>query len=267
MEKTGITVHSIVRNEDHFVWFAIMSVLPYVDRIMVYDTGSTDKTVDVIKAISSPKIVLTEKGKAPAEKLVRLRQEMVAATTTPFFLILDGDEVWPEKEISIMLAAAKTMPKDKLALVCRTRNCVGDVWHYLPQNAGNYSLAGQRGHLSMRLFRTSSQLSVSGEYPLEAFLYQGVALNDQPDRLLFVDAHYWHLTHLSRSSQSDSVLGFRQKTIEKGILAKQADMPEIFWHKRPNDVPDPLVKRGLGFEIGAQFVSPVKELKRRLFRG
>ena len=55
-----IIVHCLVANEERFVWYALQSVLPYVDQVMVWDTGSTDKTVEIIKAIKSPKIIFKE---------------------------------------------------------------------------------------------------------------------------------------------------------------------------------------------------------------
>lgn len=266
MEKTGITVHCIVRNEDHFVWFALQSVLPYVDRILIYDTGSTDKTVDAIMAISDSKIVFSQKGEAPPEKLVLLRQEMVATTTTPFFLILDGDEIWPKASIQKIVETINDLPEEKIAVVCRTRNCVGDVWHFLPEDSGKYNLAGQKGNLSMRLFRNVPGLLVSGEYPLENYSYGGKPLNDQNNRLEFLDRWYLHATHLSRSSSAESVLGFRQKKLETGISLSKSDLPEVLWEKRPSFVPDPLIRRSLGYEIAAGLVTPLKSLKRLLFK-
>lgn len=263
MEKTGITVHCIVRNEDHFVWFAIQSVLPYVDRVLVYDTGSTDKTVDAIMSIGSSKIIFSQKGVADKDRLVLLRQEMVAATTTPFFLILDGDEIWPEESIKKMVETAQMLPENKIAIVCRTRNCVGDAWHYLPEEAGQYHLAGQKGHLSMRLFRNVPGLLLSGQYPLESYIYGGRSLNDQNDKLEFVDVWYLHTTHLPRSSSNIPVLGFRRKKFETGITLEKAELPSVLFASRPSSVPDPLVHRSGGYELIAKAITPIKQLVRK----
>ena len=46
-----IWVNTIVHNEENFIWFAVMSVIDYVDKVLIYDTGSTDKTVEIIKEI------------------------------------------------------------------------------------------------------------------------------------------------------------------------------------------------------------------------
>ena len=47
----------IVKNEDQWVFYAINSVLPYVDELIITDTGSTDHTLELIRSIHSPKII------------------------------------------------------------------------------------------------------------------------------------------------------------------------------------------------------------------
>jgi glycosyltransferase involved in cell wall biosynthesis len=57
---SGITVHMVVKNEDQWIWYSIQSVLQYVDKILITDTGSTDHTVEIIKSIKSPKLIKSE---------------------------------------------------------------------------------------------------------------------------------------------------------------------------------------------------------------
>ena len=40
--KTNLTIQSVVKNEP-FIWYAIKAVYDYCDKILLYDTGSTDK--------------------------------------------------------------------------------------------------------------------------------------------------------------------------------------------------------------------------------
>ena len=182
MSKISITGHMIVKNEDQFAGFALRSVLPYLDKIFVYDTGSTDKTVEIIKKISSPKIVFEEKGIVNPAKLVELRREQIERTETNFFMLIDGDEIWPEKNIEKLIQALVMMPKEKIAVYCRTRNAVGDIYHYLP-NAGEYKFEGRHGHFNMRVFRHISGLTVEGIYPLETYSYQRKSLNNWDEKL------------------------------------------------------------------------------------
>ena len=43
MSDILLTVHMVVKNEDRFIWYALNSVLPYVDKVIIFYTGSTQK--------------------------------------------------------------------------------------------------------------------------------------------------------------------------------------------------------------------------------
>ena len=47
----SVWVHTLVKNEERYIWYSVMSVIDYIDKILIWDTGSTDKTVDIIKEI------------------------------------------------------------------------------------------------------------------------------------------------------------------------------------------------------------------------
>lgn len=257
MNRQAITVHMVVKNEDQFIWFALMSVLSFVDKILIYDTGSTDKTVEIIKSIKSPKIIFEEKGKVSLTELVKLRNEQIQKTKTEFFMILDGDEIWPKANIKKSLFDLKNLPAGKIAIYCRTRNVVGDIYHYLSENTGNYKFQGRKGHYNMRFFRNISGISVSGIYPFEEYIYRGRLLNDWDEKLYFFDTWYLHVTHLRRSSNSQKISGFRARKIEMGILSKKEEIPEVFLNNLP-------AKRSLIYEIMASVLTPLKEIKRIL---
>ncbi|OGE34520.1 hypothetical protein A3C32_04220 [Candidatus Daviesbacteria bacterium RIFCSPHIGHO2_02_FULL_41_14] len=42
-----IVSNTVVHNEENFVWYALMSIALFVDQLLVWDTGSTDKTIEV----------------------------------------------------------------------------------------------------------------------------------------------------------------------------------------------------------------------------
>ena len=93
-----LTAHMMLCNEERWCWYAIMSVINYVDHMIIYDTGSTDNTVKIIKEILQipqykDKVIFEEKGKVEREEFVRLRDEMVQRTKDDYFMIVDGDEV------------------------------------------------------------------------------------------------------------------------------------------------------------------------------
>ena len=86
----GLTAHSLIKNESNWIWYSLMSVIdnPDITKIMVYDTGSTDGTIEIVKSIQSPKIELKEIGNVSAEEFSGLRQEMMEQTKTNWFMIL-----------------------------------------------------------------------------------------------------------------------------------------------------------------------------------
>ena len=125
----SLTAHIMVRNEP-FVRYAIRSVLPYVEKVMTWDTGSNDShTVhDIIDEMSasdrvSAKFVQIEVDETrwttqdwhklraqSADKFTKgnVRQEMIDATETDWFIIVDGDEVHYDQTMQVVRRALET---------------------------------------------------------------------------------------------------------------------------------------------------------------
>jgi glycosyltransferase involved in cell wall biosynthesis len=243
----GITAQMIVKNEERWVGYAIRSVLPFVDNFLVFDTGSTDGTVGIIRGIKSPKIEFEEKGEVDRQGLVSLRREQLRRTETEWFLLVDGDEIWPERSMKKMVEMMSCLVsssaeasggkkalgekgKGVLGIVCRTRNSVGDVWHYLPEDEGGYEFFGERGHFNLRAFRKVPGLGIEGEYPLEKYTYKGKPLSKQEERLVLLDDWYLHVSHLPRSSvRGDVGVVDRMKKYKwgKGIKMRRSELPEV----------------------------------------
>lgn len=257
-----VTGHCLVKNEDRFVWYAINSVLPYLDRLIVFDTGSTDQTVEIIKSIKSSKIHFEIKSAATPEELVKLREEQLRLTRTPWFFLLDGDEVWPKAMLTTLFTRSFDLSKNKLAVVCRTRNAVGDIYHYLPESFGHYHLLGQTGHFNIRLYRNVPGLSVKGVYPLESYMLNGHPVNEMEENLAFADVWYLHLTHLDRSSRPlfGNQIFHRKKKFQYnlGIKMLPEEIPEIFFFKGHRDNTLAVKKRSFLYVQIAVFVSVLR---------
>ena len=194
-----LTIHTLAKNEEIWIKQSLLSVINQADKLLVWDTGSTDKTVQIIKSINSPKIVFSQKGAVNRQQLVNLRNQQIKATKTDWFMLLDGDEIWPKENLSQLIKAVKAAKSSTLALVNRTRNCIGDINHFLPESKGRYHIGPWQGHLNIRAIRNLPGLAVIGKYPQESYVYKGKALQDQPENLEFVDTWYLHLTHLKRT--------------------------------------------------------------------
>lgn len=217
-----IVVHMIVYNEESWIKYAILSVINLVSEMLIFDTGSTDKTIDVIRSFSSSKIRFFEKGRADARKMVRLRNEQINLTKTSWFMLLDGDEIWPENTMKKCLNFISN--SNLYGIYLRNHLCVGDVYHRMPESYGRYELCGRRGHLNMRFFRKTQGWKWWGEYPLEYYCNAGGdSINTMCEHLAFIDDYYWHMSFMLRSAQ-------REKNRIKYHLGEKikTKLPEVF---------------------------------------
>ena len=260
-----ITVHTLVRDEDIWIWYALKSVLPYVDKILVCVNGSKDKTLEVIKSINSKKIELDERGPVDRKTLVKIRQEMIDKTKTEWFLILDGDEIWPKKEIESLIKQAEKAPRTIVGLITNTRNCVGDVFHYMPESAGHYNIGGYQGNLTIRLIRKTKDMHMGGVYPWETWSTNKGPIQKLDNQLIFSDTWYLHTSYLQRSSVTDEKtsgsLG-KRKFWEKGIVMNKDELPNVLYENVPFELHDPLKNRGVAYEIMANLAAPLLKFKR-----
>lgn len=99
MGKNSLTAHIMIKNEENFIEQAINSVKDVVDKIIIYDTGSNDHTVPIIRSMHCNKIVLHEKKVSSAFELTDIRNKMIDETQTEWFILVDGDEVYNSKEL------------------------------------------------------------------------------------------------------------------------------------------------------------------------
>lgn len=269
-----IIVHCLVKNEERFIWYALNSVLPYVDKIMVWDTGSTDQTIELIKTIKSTKIDFREVGKATLKNYTSFRQQMLDQTPRGYtwLMILDGDEIWTDQSIKSVTDYARKHVELN-SLVVHTYNSIGDIYHKLPESAGRYTLAGAVGHLALRFMnlKTIKGLGVRGVYPLECYTDEtGTPIqNLDPKKIRLLPHHYIHTTHLMRSSSerfdNEALKRKGKKKTELGIRVAQHDLPKILWRKRPDTVPDVTQPAPMSFWIKAMFLTLPKQIKRLFF--
>ena len=260
-----LTVHMVVRNEDQWVWFALQSVLPYADQILVSDTGSTDHTVDCIRAIASPKIQFEQTNITNANGVTAVRQKQINLTRTDWIWIVDGDEVYPEKTAREVVKAAT----DKYeGVVVRRYDLLGDIYHRQKETVGEYHLYGERGHLVTRLINKKKipDLSVAGTYPNEGYFDRnGVSLQDHDAKKWYITKNYlYHAMYLKRSSSGGNlayVFNRKKYKIETGMKI-EGTLPEVFSLARPSFISDPTKIRSRVYELTASVVTPIKNLKR-----
>jgi len=258
----SITAHCLVKNEENFIWYALQSVLPFVDRVLVWDTGSTDKTVKIIKSISSSKISFEEKGPVNEVGHTALRNEMIRRTTSDWFMILDGDEVWPSNALNSTLGMLQSLPANKSCILSKFIFCVGDVYHY--STWGQYKTAwGLRGHYTPRFVRNVGDVCWKGGFDGDTLYFgDGQRLVNKANVIVSED-YFFHLGVLSRSPKDFEVtLGHGRKVVDTCFLGflghgcklpADVTVPEIFTAPKPAFVPT--VAKLSGFRSFINFIN------------
>ncbi len=86
----------MVKNEEYWIWYSLTSVYPHVDEILVFDNGSDDATVEIVRNMRhiADKLTLVENFGGPSEQENREAMlEAARACGGTHLLFLDGDEV------------------------------------------------------------------------------------------------------------------------------------------------------------------------------
>lgn len=200
----SVTAHCVIKNEEVFIPYAVASIIDFVDRLFIYDTGSTDGTVKKIEALREKypeKIYFEQKGPADKKRHTELRQEMLDRTQTDWFMILDGDEVWTARALKEAGEIMKSQ-SDVQCIVAPFYLCVGDVYHRYFKR-GEMDVHGKKDYWQPRFVRVNEGVHWRGDYNADC-LYDGKGESiEQPGGTAFLQERYWHLTHLRRSFQDD----------------------------------------------------------------
>lgn len=262
----NITVHCLVKNEEKFIWYAINSVIDHVERIIVWDTGSTDSTVEIIKSIKNPKLEFEEKGLVDAKGVTMLRNRMIDVTSTNWIMVLDGDEVWNNDALVNIKNKMHIDPDRYDCIVNPTTMLIGDMYHYQDENAGRYSIHQKHGHYNIRFIRGKlddlSVVGVYGHYPYESYVNnKGVKAQEFPkDKIYFSNERYLHMSHLLRSDKTGSKFKYELGT----EVSRDFYYPETFFIPRPSIVPSPWEAMSFKYKLRAFVETPLKKLKRKI---
>lgn len=262
-----IWANTIVHNEENFIWFAIMSVVDFVDKVLIYDTGSTDKTLEIIKEIQKikgDKIIFKEVGIVDKNQFTKVRQEMLEKSECDWILIVDGDEIWWESSIREIIGKIYKDGSSIDGIVVPVKIPIGDIYHLQEEQAGNYEILGRKGHLNLRAINTEIPgLHIDFPHPKESYLDQEGRPIQESDKLIFLDAPYLHMTHLIRSSKK-RVDKFKYELGKK--VEKDFKFPEVLSLQAPDIVPSPW-KRLSGMDlVKSTFLTPLRKIKRSLIK-
>lgn len=270
-----ITAHCLVKNEGRFVWYAVMSVINHVDKVLLWDTGSTDGTLEIlreIKRLRTDKVELREVGSIDVQTFAQVRQAMLDNTKTDWFLMVDGDEIWWEDSIKKVIKTINDKEQNLESIVVPTFNLVGDIYHYQEEAAGQYSLAGRVGNLNLRAINCGIP-GLKSDRPHGTWGWvdeTGKMIQDRDrKKILFIEAPYIHASFLQRSldikKERDVPKRSQKLKYELGIsFPKDFYYPEVLFRSRPSFVPTPWENRSLSYAIRASIETPLKMIKRRI---
>lgn len=272
-----ITAHTLVKNEARFLWFSVMSVISHVDQVLLWDTGSTDGTLEVIERICKTKLgkskVKFKQVPPPTpETFADVRQKMLDETETPWFLMVDGDEVWWEDSIRQVVSEIKKKGETLESIVVPTINPIGDIYHYQEEAAGQYHLAGKSGHLNLRAInRGIPGLASYGPHGTWGWVdaEQKMIQDRDQKKISFIEAPYMHFTYLPRAgilkTEQDVPKRAMKRKYELGT-AFPGDFyyPEVFFRPTPQTIHSPWERRDRQYTTRAFWQTPLKKIRRRL---
>ena len=215
-----VTAHLMVRDEEYWIGMILESLVKNLSNIFVFDTGSTDSTIGIIK--SFPKVTLVEKGALNPMQLMQCRNEMMEMTRTPWAWQVGGDEWYPEKAVKVLLE--QEMPAGKKVGFTRFLDVGWDG-----KNFRAY-LPFWRVAILAKEARFVDDVAGRG-YPFEMpNLFSNEALYHYfSDEILG-----YHLHHLLRSSRDEDVYLRVDKRHQFSMMDREIPLGDIVKIKEPN---------------------------------
>jgi len=118
-KRNSLSICMIVKNEEANIGRAIQSFLPFADEIIVNDTGSTDKTIEIVQ--SFPKTVLM--NSEWIGNFAYSRNLSLEKATCSWILWMDADDYVPPDQVE-SFKKLKLAPLDRMIsfTVCNTEN-------------------------------------------------------------------------------------------------------------------------------------------------
>lgn len=261
-----IWVNTIVNNEENFLWFAIMSVVDFVDKVLIWDTGSTDGTVEIIKKLidaKGEKIEFKQVGLVDGMGFTKMRQRMLEQSKGDWVLILDGDEIWWESSIRKVVAEIREKGRNIEGIVVPMVVPVGDIYHIQDEEAGRYNIIGKKGHFSLKAFsKKIPGLHTNWPYGRESFFDSDKRLIQERKKIIFIDAPFLHVTHLKRSNSKRRFNKFKYELGEKST--QDFKFPEVLYKKYPGSISSPWRKISGTDLIKAKLLTPFRKIKRKI---
>lgn len=275
MKKKTIWAHTLVKNEERYLWYAVMAIIDHVDKVLLWDTGSSDHTVEIIqeiKKIKGEKVDFREVGSVDPVKFTEVRQKMLDETKSDWFLIVDGDEIWWEDSIKKVVETIKNDESGLEMIISPYYNIIGDIYHYQEEAGGGYYIDNHSGHINIRaVSRNIPGLHLEKPHGQQGF-YDGerVLIQERPVKnRQFLDFPYLHFTNMRRSFSAKEDKNVPKRNIkfkyELGIsFSKDFSYPEVFYKDAPEFVLSPWSRMSNSYLVRAGMETLLKKVKRAI---
>lgn len=272
-----IFAHTLFKNSEKWLWYSVTSVIDHVDKLLLWDTGSTDNSWEIAKLLKAKykdKIDLKQYGEVTTETFPIARQAMLDATDADWFILVDDDEIWWKESIQKVVALLrKDFAGSSEAIVVPTINLVGDIYHKLPEGAGRYKFGNKVGHYNLRAVRINIEgLHSAGLHGVWGWADKSGKQIQERNTFEIIDASYLHTTFLPRSNDVKDINNVpkRFKKIKYEIgeeFPKDFYYPEVFFCDKPDLVPSPWQRMDFSFWLKSLVLTPLRKLKRKFVMG
>lgn len=188
----------MVKNEEPYIRQAILAVVPYVDKFLIWDTGSTDNTIEIIKECQKiwSNIQLFEShierdsihwdGNHVSDALTEIRNALIKETKTDWIMQIDGDEIYDVESIKNIAKTLDYISAQNLnwvqGIMVKIRWCVSNTEYVSP---GPFDR-------TLRLFKKDGEWK--GAFPNEFYYVNNVPITISDNRCLVANAKFLHMS-------------------------------------------------------------------------
>ncbi|MHA2065511.1 MAG: glycosyltransferase, partial [Candidatus Thorarchaeota archaeon] len=96
-----------VKNEEYWIHYVLRGLLKVFDRVVMIDTGSNDRTVEIAKATAEQvggDLVLTVDDMGDDNfRIGHAPNVLIESIDTEWMLLVDGDEIWGQSQLEALL--------------------------------------------------------------------------------------------------------------------------------------------------------------------
>lgn len=187
-QKGTLSLCMIVKNEEKYLLQCLKSVRDIVDEMIIVDTGSTDKTVDIARIFGAKIYDFPWTGDFAAA-----RNESMKYATGNWILILDGDEVLSPLDFKELKELIHKKSSSPAAYTIATRNYITNVsiigW---VKNTGEYpEEAGTGWVVSKKVRLLTRSRNVAFMNPVHETLEASLAKAGIPVRPCNIVVHHY----------------------------------------------------------------------------